>query len=291
MITSKNVLLNTSMKFGSQAHKKLFCQQFIDTYLEYEPESLPFPNLDREQLTLLKGIPFWEIARDTEREAGILVSAYAEIIEDTVIRDAIALQGKEEGRHARLIQTLIERYDIPVGEPSSIALPNNIEKAFTTFGFEECLDSFFAFGLFGIAREAGIFPEQLFTIFDPILDEEARHIVFFVNWFTYMHPFAPLRATKTLWYYGRALRNVVAAFGNNDNAPAGFTAKNANAFSLDNITPKEFLNFCLQENNKRMSKFDPRLLQPKLLPRLCSVAWQVLQFLPKQTEKNQSYEL
>lgn len=59
----------------------------------------------------------------------------------------------------------------------AIKLPQNIEQNFSHFGFEECLDSFFAFGLFRVAREASVFPEQIFTIFDPILDEEARHLV------------------------------------------------------------------------------------------------------------------
>ena len=42
------------------------------------------------------------------------------------------------------------------------------------------------FGLFAIAQEVNFFPDAIFQIFDPILDEEARHIVFFVNWFTYL---------------------------------------------------------------------------------------------------------
>lgn len=273
------------MQIGSDAHKNLFCESFMTTHLEYEPEQLPWPHLDPEQLALLKGIPFWEQARDTERQAGMLVAAYAETVADPELRAAIALQGQEEARHARLIQTLIDRYEIEVGEPPALKRPPNIETAFTTFGFEECLDSFFAFGLFGIAREANILPEQLFTIFDPILDEEARHIVFFVNWFTYLQiergqGFLPLRACKTLWHYGYALRNLAAAFmGTNDSA--GFTAKNASSFSLDDITPEQFLITCLRENEKRMSKFDRRLLQPSLLPRLSSLALRGLQLMPK----------
>ncbi|WP_413173969.1 hypothetical protein [Anabaena azotica] len=44
----------------------------------------------------------------------------------------------------------------------TVEIPPHIEPAFITFGFEECLDSFFAFGLFAIAHEANIFPEQLY---------------------------------------------------------------------------------------------------------------------------------
>ena len=274
------------MKIGSEAHKELFCRSFMESHLEYEPEQLPWPQLDSETHARLRGIPFWEKAFDTEREAGVLVSAYAEMVDDPVLQEAIALQGREEGRHARLIKTLIDRYDIEMGERPPIQLKSNVEEAFTDFGFEECLDSFFAFGLFGIAREAGFFPEQFFTIFDPILDEEARHIVFFVNWFTYLQiqrgrSFLGLRTTKTLWHYGRALRNLIEAFGGDDTSGAGFTATNANSFAMDDLTPESFIAACLEENKKRMSKFDKRLLEPQLMPRISSIALRTLQLIPK----------
>jgi hypothetical protein len=273
------------MKIGSEDHKELFCRSFMESHLEYEPEQLPWPNLDSVTLDRLKGIPFWEKALDTEREAGVLVSAYADMVDDPVLHEAIALQGREESRHARLIKTLIDRYGIEIGERPPIELKSNIEQAFTDFGFEECLDSFFAFGLFGVAREAGFFPEQFFTIFDPILDEEARHIVFFVNWFTYLQihrgkSFLGLRTTKTLWHYGRALRNLIEAFGDADTSGAGFTATGASAFTMD-LTPEKFLTACLQENKRRMSKFDQRLLEPQLMPRIASIALRTLQLIPR----------
>lgn len=273
------------MKIGSEAHKELFCRSFMESHLEYEPERLPWPQLDNATHERLRSIPFWEKAFDTEREAGVLVSAYADLVDDPILRDAIALQGREESRHARLIKTLIERYDIEMGERPAIELSSNIEQAFTDFGFEECLDSFFAFGLFGVAREAGFFPEQFFTIFDPILDEEARHIVFFVNWFTYLQMqrgrgFVLLRTTKGLWHYSRALRNLIKAFGDADTSGAGFTATGATSFTLD-LTPEKFLAACIEENQKRMSKFDQRLLQPELMPAIAQTAYRIFKLVPR----------
>lgn len=272
------------MKLGSEAHKQLFCRRFMESHLRYEPSELPWPQLDAQALELLRGIPFWTKALDTEREAGVLVTAYADLVEDPVLREAIALQGQEESRHSRLIQTLIDRYGIEMEERPPVELPQNIEQAFTHFGFEECLDSFFAFGLFGLAREAGFFPEQIFAIFDPILDEEARHIVFFVNWFTYLQiqrgqGFVALRASKTLWHYSMALRNLIDAVGSGETSGSGFTATNASAFTLD-LTVEGFLTACLQENQRRMSKFDPELLQPQLMPRLATLAFRTLQLRP-----------
>jgi hypothetical protein len=264
------------MQLGSTIHRDLFCQSFHASYLDYDPTRLPFPDLNPEQLALLQGIPFWEKARDTERRAGALVAAFAETLQDPSIREAMALQGREELRHARLIQTLIDRYSLPVNQPPEIKLPPQLDAEFVLFGFGECLDSFFAFGLFEIARQAELLPEALFTIFDPILDEEARHIVFFVNWFTYMQiqqgqGFLPLRWLKTGWGYSRSLQNLISAFTSKNSSGAGFTATNANAFALE-ITPAQFGETCLQENRRRMSQFDPALLQPVLLPQLCQMA-------------------
>lgn len=284
------------MRIGSEEHKQLFCQSFMDSYQEYEPESLPWPTLDSEGLALIRGIPFWDKARDAEGKAGVMVSAFAETIADPTIHEAIALQGKEEARHSRLIRTLIDRYDIEVSPAPEVKIPENIETAFMNFGFEECLDSFFAFGLFAIAREAGVFPEAFFTIFDPIMDEEARHIVFFVNWFTYTQmqrgwTFTPLRAIKTVQHYNYALGNLIDAFAGakkkksgqsaGKKKKTGFAAMNAQAFMAD-LTPEKFIATCLRENELRMSKFDARLMQPMLLPRLSSLALPIAQLWPKQ---------
>lgn len=281
------------MRLGSKEHKHLFCQSFIANHREYEPETLPWPPLDADCLALLQKIPFWQKARDTETHAGVLLSAFAETIDDPVIREAIALQGQEEERHSRLIKTLLERYQIEVTPAKEILLPRNIENAFMNFGFEECLDSFFAFGLFALARQAKIFPEQLYTIFDPILDEEARHIVFFVNWFTYVQiqrgwGFPPLRAMKTLKHYIYVLNSLIDTVAgtkpSQEQKKTGFTATDAKALVGD-LTAEKFLATCLRENKQRMSQFDSRLLQPSLLPRLSVIALQVLQLKPKKRQQ------
>ncbi|MBE9009904.1 ferritin-like domain-containing protein [Pseudanabaenaceae cyanobacterium LEGE 13415] len=276
------------MKLGSEEHKQLFCQDFINSHLPYEPETMAFPELNETELDRLRRIPFWQIALSTEREAGMMVSAMAETIDDPEIRAAIALQGEEESRHARLIECLIRHYDLQVEEPPTPVLPKNVRLAFTDFGFEECLDSFFAFGMFGLAREANYLPESMFTLFDPILDEEARHIVFFINWITYVQAQNGranlFRGAHSALHYGRALFNMGKMVLTTDGNSGGFTATGAKTF-VDDLTLPQFLSATIRENQKRMSKFDDRLLEPRLLPRLASIALKATTLLPKRANE------
>jgi hypothetical protein len=275
-----------TLQLGSPQHKDLFCRSFIDSYLDYEPKDLPWPELDAISLDRLKGIPFWREALLTEQEAGVMVTAFAQTIDDPLIQEAIALQAFEESRHARLIDVLIDRYQIEISRPPYPTVPDDILTAFIDFGFAECLDSFFAFGMFGIARQANYLPESVFAIFEPILDEEARHIVFFVNWVTYLQlqKGRPnlLRGGHALWHYGRAIKKLMDAFGNTGDDKDGvpFTATEATHF-MDDLTPELFFSVCLAENARRMQKFDPQLLQPMLFPRLSQVALSCLRLLPK----------
>lgn len=283
------------MKLGSESHKELFCRSFIESHIEFEPEQLSWPTVDSVTLERLQGIPFWREALSTEQTAGAMVDAFAQTISDPLLRDAIALQGLEETRHFRLIQFLINHYNIPISQPSEPVIPNNIQTAFIDFGFGECLDSFLAFGMFGIARQAGYMPEAFFHIFDPILHEEARHIMFFVNWVTYLQiqegkKVNWLRGVYALWHYKRALQQKIAAFkGSNEERNHNFTATGAINF-MDNLTPELFLSTCLAENGKRMSAFDQQLLRPQLLPTLAKIALRVLKFMP-QRQSNQNVGL
>lgn len=274
------------LQLGSPQHKELFCRSFLESHLDYEPKDLPWPDLDSIALDRLKGIPFWREALLTEREAGVMVTAFAETIDDPLIKEAIALQAREESRHASLIDVLLDRYQIEISEPPYPKVPDDILTSFIDFGFAECLDSFFAFGMFGIARQANYLPESVFAIFEPILDEEARHIVFFVNWFAYLQiqkgrP-KTLRGVHALWHYGQAIKKLMAAFGNTDGNKDGvpFTAKEATHF-MDGLTPELFFSICLAENSRRMQKFDPQLLRPMLFPRLSQIALSCLRLLPK----------
>lgn len=273
------------MKLGSEAHKQLFCQSFIDSYLDYQPETLPWPELDEISLAKLRQIPFWSQALMTEKSAGVMVSKFAQTIKDPLLRKAISLQGYEETRHGKLIEFLIKRYQINIPEPELIQPSSHIQAEFIDFGYEECLDSFFAFGMFGIARQANYLPEAIFNIFDPLLDEEARHIVFFVNWITYLQiqqgrGLNVLRGFHSFWHYSKAIWKLAAVFGSSNNSDEkAFTATGATNF-MDDLTPELFFSTCLTENSKRMSRFSSELLQPNLMANFSSVCLNFLKLIP-----------
>jgi hypothetical protein len=280
-VWSGNGMQNT-VRVGSEAHKELFCRSFIASHREFDPEKLPWPDLDDPALDRLRALPFWEEAIATETEAGVKISTYAGQISDPLLREAIALQGAEELRHAALLSTLIARYDISVAQRSSPQLPSNLEQAFVDIGYGECIDSFFAFGLFEVARRSGFVPKPLLDVVEPIVDEEARHIVFFVNWEAYHqchqgHGHTMQRTARALRHYSRAVRRRIGAI--RSSAGEGFTMSSSSAITID-LTPKAFLGVCLGENARRLAGFDSGLLRPRFVPALARLALRGLSLIP-----------
>jgi hypothetical protein len=270
------------MRIGSDAHRDLFCRAFTATYGDFRPDALPWPDLDAAALARLRAVPFWQEVLHTERRAGALVEAFAATIADPVVREAVALQGYEEARHAELLRIMIRRYGIEAAEQPLEPLGEDVETAFIDFGFGECVDSFLGFGVFKIAREAGFLPEPMFAIFDRLMHEETRHIVFFINWMAWRQvqrgrAAAWRRALTSLRFYGRAARRLLGTVrqGREANDGRDFSATQASVF-LESFSFQRFLEECDRENRRRMAEFDAALLQPVLLPKLTGVALSAL---------------
>src|SRR5215468_5206635 len=203
------------MKIGSDEHKQRFCNAFIASHNRFEPESLAWPDLDAAGLERLRSIPFWQEVLYTERRAGAIVAAYAATIDDPLVREAVTLQGFEEARHAELLRVMIRRYGVAAEERPPEPPSGDLHRAFADFGYGECLDAFLGFGVFKIARRSAFLPEPLFEIFDMLMREETRHIVFFINWMAW-HQAAHgkiagwLRGANAARYYARAIGRLLA---------------------------------------------------------------------------------
>ncbi|GAC1304026.1 MAG: hypothetical protein NVSMB19_14540 [Vulcanimicrobiaceae bacterium] len=265
---------------GSQAHKTLFCQSFIETHRQFEPADLPWPTLDAVSIDRLRSIPFWSVALAAERNAGVMVARYAATVTDPLIREALAMQGVEEDRHARLLDTMLQHYGVSVAE-KPLPPADSSERAFLDFGYEECIDSFLGMGIFGLARQVQLFVPELTDIFEIVLLEEARHVTFFVNWIAYERIRRGRGADvftgfSTALGYARALKRIVTTFapGAKD-APktqgVGFGAEGAFAL-FDDVTWRSFLRSCIAENERYMRAMPAALRTPSVLPGIARLA-------------------
>jgi hypothetical protein len=273
------------MKVGTSAHRDLFCRSFIDGHRVFEPEQLPWPHVESIYLERLRAIPFWGIAKAMERKAGVMVSAFAETLTDPVIREAVALQGIEESRHARLISYFIERYELPAREiDSDVGEP--VKDQFVVFGYEECVDFFMGAGLFALATRLDIFPQNLVSIFEQVLFEEARHITFFINWFRYEEARAGRdgafsRHIVAMKNYYASITQLVRSMTGVETT--GFAAANAGQL-IEGMTPAMFLEAALAENRRLLGLLDPRLIKPALLPALATSMLTFLRALPPRSK-------
>jgi hypothetical protein len=263
------------MRIGSKEHRDLFCRWFIGTHAAYEPEELPWPQLDEESLARLRAIPVWSTALQVELNAGVMVNGFAQRQSDELIRKAIALQGYEEERHARMIGTLVERYQLQATRTEPDVHPTR--RAFIDFGYNECLDSFFGFGIFRLAREARFLPEALTSLFARVLFEEARHIVFFVNWIAYERAVrgyvGAAKIAATALGYVRALLKTIARAKEAKPQSGVFVAGDL----FEDLTFSRFLQACLIENDANMAGFAPELLRPRVIPAIAQGALAVIQ--------------
>jgi hypothetical protein len=266
------------VRIGSAIHKELFCRAFIDTHIPYEVATLPWPDLDEQSLVRLRALPFWEEAIATERATAAKVQAQARQETDPLVREAITLQGYEEARHSALLEAMIARYNLGVTPRPQEPLPADIEWSFLRTEYGECFDSFFAFGLFAVARDSGFFPPALVTMFEPIVQEEARHILFFVNWVAYRRAQLPLWQRPT--YIGRCLLSMVMQAWSRVQTARGvgegdFTLTGHQAIEVD-VSPRHFLQLCLEENDRRLGCYDQRLLRPRLVPTIARALYGAL---------------
>ena len=142
---------------GSEGHKRAFCRMLIDTHNPYRPSIVDWPILDPEARDRLVSLPIWDIAMQTEGNASLRVLSYAETIKDPLLREAVEINGFEETRHKQVLSNLVQAYGIPLAPEPEYLRPRHPEWAFLLAGFCECVDTFFAFGLFALAKRSDFF--------------------------------------------------------------------------------------------------------------------------------------
>jgi hypothetical protein len=264
---------------GSAAHKRAICAMFQETFNPYRPSVIAWPTLSPDELRRLQSLPIWDIAVQTEGRARLSFGAYANSLDDAEIRSAIMLNAWEENRHKEVLSHMVRAYGIELAEEPPYLPPRNREFAFLVTGYSESIDSFFAFGLFALAKRSGFFPAGLVETFEPVIQEECRHILFFANWLAWRR--ANLRWWPRIrfelhiaaaWVYIAGLRiGLARSVGTNakvSHQDSNFTVTGAQAVTPIKIGFLDLLQVCLQENDRRLAGYDPRLRRPTRIPSL-----------------------
>jgi hypothetical protein len=274
---------------GSDLHRREVCRMFHETFNPYRPSVLDWPILDAAARQRIISLPIWDIAVQTEGKARLRMAAYAKTLADPDMRNALALNAWEENRHKEVLSRMVAAYGIPLAQETPYRYPKDAEWAYLVTGYSECIDSFFAFGLFEVARRSSLFPPELIDTFEPVMQEECRHILLFANWVAWH------RAKLSWWRRIRFEAKVMAVWGflgweriglartldaegNRQELDNNFTVSGAKSVSAGDISVRELMLLCLQENDRRFSGYDPRLLRPRTMPRLVRLA---LRFMRK----------
>ena len=265
------------IRLGSEEHKALFCRTLLDTFDPYKPAVIDWPALDHDARGRLVSLPIWDIAVQTEGRARLNVATYAATVSDPLLRKAIDLNAFEEGRHKHVLSNLVTAYGIGLAQEPEYVVPRDPEWAFMVTGYSECIDSFFAFGLFESAKRSGFFPESLVDTFEPVIQEEARHILFFVNWASWHRRTMPLwrrpyfeLKVLAVWLFLIWERIGIARNVGNGVQDNNFTMTGAKSLG-DDINVGELIGICLAENKRRMGHYDRRLLRPFAVPALAGL--------------------
>ena len=269
-----------SLPPGSPAHARATRAMFRETFNPYRPAVIDWPVLEPATRQRLISLPIWDIAVHTEGKARLRMKAYADTSPDPDWREAVGLNAWEESRHKHVLSRLVEAYGIKLQPEPEYQVPRDTEWAYLVTGYSECIDSFFAFGLFALARRSGFFPPELVETFEPVIQEECRHILLFANWLAahranlpwWRRPYFEARVAA-VWVFLAAERVGLArgmdeAEAKQDN---NFTLTGSQAVA-DEMDVATLMQLCLEENDRRFAGYDARLRRPTTTPFLARMA-------------------
>jgi hypothetical protein len=272
------------LPIGGDAHRDAACRMFSETFNPYRPSIIDWPKLSPEALARLIGLPIWDIAVQTEGKARLRMLAYSRSLTDPAWSDAIGRNAWEENRHKEVLSNLVATYGIRLAPEPVYHEPRDAEWAYLVTGFSECIDSFFAFGLFEVAKRSGFFPAELVDTFEPVIQEEARHILLFANWLAWHRRRQPIwrrawfeaRVAAVWLFLGWERVGIARGMDAGGSTPAdnNFTLTGSKAVSDIDISVLSLMAVCLEENDRRFAGYDPRLLRPTTTPAIARlVCW------------------
>jgi hypothetical protein len=277
-----------AIRLGSEQHLELLCRQLLETHDPYKPAIIDWPKLDAETRGRIVALPIWDIAVQTEGRAGINVRTYAERNCNGLLKKAVEMNAFEESRHKQVLANMVTYYGIELRPEPPYPPPRDAEWAFMVTGYSECIDSFFGFGLFELAKSSGFFPPALVETFEPVMREEGRHILFFVNWVAWWRrnmpwwrrPFFELKVLAVwLFLIWERIGTAKAVESHGNAADNNFTVSGSKELGVDIDFPK-LARICLKENDRRLAPYDPRLIRPRFVPAMIRLALRFMKEKP-----------
>lgn len=264
------------IRIGSPEHLRMFSNMLLQTHNPYKPAVIDWPKLAPDALRRVTSLPIWDIAVQTEGRASVRVHAFANTVRDPLLRSALEMDGDEEARHKVVLSKLVEAYGIALEPEPEYPVPADPEWGWLATGYSECIDSFAAFGLFAAAKQSGFFPEELVETFEPVIQEEGRHILFFVNWAAWYRrslpwwrrPFYTLKVWRVWVHLIRERIGIAKGIDTGDSVQDANFPMNASGALTESLTPGALIDLCLVENERRMAGYDARLLRPDFVPRI-----------------------
>jgi hypothetical protein len=269
-----------AVRLGSDEHLRLLCLELLDTHDPYKPALIEWPSVSEETRARITSLPIWDIAVQTEGRAGLNVKTFAESKCQGLLKEAVQMNAFEESRHKQVLANMVEFYGIELRPEPEYKVPRNAEWAFMVTGYSECIDSFFGFGLFDLGKSTGFFPQELIDTFEPVMREEGRHILFFVNWVAWWRrtmpwwrrPYFELKVLA-VWIFliWERIGTARAVESHGNAADNNFTMSGSKQLGVD-VDFKQLARICLKENDRRLAPYDERLIRPRFVPALARLA-------------------
>jgi hypothetical protein len=128
------------------------------------------------------------------------------------------------------------------------------------------------------AKDTGFFPSELVETFEPVIKEEGRHILFFVNWVAWhrrnmpfwRRPYFELKVFA-VWLFLIYERVGIASDVTHGQQDNNFTVSGASQLGAD-IDVGQLVAICLSENDRRLAPYDARLKRPRFVPFMARLA-------------------
>jgi hypothetical protein len=274
------------IRLGSDEHLRLFCLELLETHDPYKPAVIDWPTLDDVTRNRIVSLPIWDIAVQTEGRAGMNVKTFGTRLAASLLKEAVDMNAFEESRHKVVLANMVSFYGIQLEPEPEYKTPRDPEWAFMVTGYSECIDSFFGFGLFDLAKQSGFFPAELVDTFEPVMREEGRHILFFVNWVAWWRrnmPWwrRPWFELKVLAVWAFLIWERIGIAGQMESSEKAqdnnFTLNGSKELGVE-VTFGELARICIAENDRRLAPYDARLIRPVFVPNMMRLA---LRFMKK----------